>query len=66
MKYSGDQGNHQGEKMVTSFEGRDKNGEKDLHHTEGNHQEDRFVVFKMSAITYYCVRRNYHQTQQLN
>ena len=45
MKYPGDQGIRQGEKMAMSFEGRDKNGEKDSHHTEGNHQEDRFVVF---------------------
>lgn len=51
MKHPGEQDNHQGEKMAMSLEGKDKNEEKDGHHTEerGNLQEDttyRFVILK--------------------
>ena len=58
MKYPGDQDNHQGEKMGTSFEGKDKNGEKGWHHTEESLQEDRFVLccFEMIAIVLLCMQ----------
>ena len=46
MKYQEEEDNHQGEKMAMNFEGKDKNAEKDWHHTEGREklQEDRFVI----------------------